>query len=104
MSATYVRDADNGYSSGHVYGRSDNPSLQQTEDFIAALEGADEAMLFNSGMAAATTVLLALDRPTHIIASQVMYYGFRAWLRDIGRYGHTVTFVETSDLDAVRAA
>ena len=36
MSATYLRDADNGYSSGHVYGRSDNPSLQQAEDFIAA--------------------------------------------------------------------
>jgi len=104
MSATYLRDADNGYSSGHVYGRSDNLSLQQAESFIAALEGADEAMLFNSGMGAATMVLLALDKPTHIIASQVMYYGFRAWLRDIGRYGHTVTFVETSDLDAVRAA
>lgn len=104
MSATYLRDADNGYSSGHVYGRSDNPSLQQAEIFVAALEGADEAMLFNSGMGAATTVLLALDKPTHILASQVMYYGFRDWLRDIGRYGHTVTFVETSDLDAVRAA
>ena len=104
MSATYLRDADNGYSSGHVYGRSDNLSLQQAESFIAALEGAEEAMLFNSGMGAATMVLLALDKPTHIIASQIMYYGFRAWLRDIGRYGHTVTFVETSDLDAVRAA
>jgi cystathionine gamma-synthase len=104
MSATYLRDADCGYSAGHVYGRSDNPSLQQAESFVAALEGANEAMLFNSGMAAATTVLLALDKPVHIIASQVMYYGFRTWLRDIGRYGHTVSFVETSDLDAVRAA
>lgn len=104
MSATYLRDADNGYSAGFVYGRSDNPSVQQAEGFIAALEGADEAMLFSSGMGAATTVLLALDKPTHIIASQVMYYGFRDWLRGIGRYGHTVSFVETSDLDAVRAA
>jgi cystathionine gamma-synthase len=55
-------------------------------------------------MTAATSVLLALDAPTHIVASQVMYWGFRSWLRDIGRYGHSVTFVETSDLDAVRAA
>ena len=49
-------------------------------------------------------MFLALDRPTHIVASRVMYWGLRSWLRDIGRFGHTVTFVETSDLDAVRDA
>jgi cystathionine gamma-synthase len=104
MATTYLRDADNGYRAGYVYGRTDNVSLQQAQDLIAALEGADEALLFGSGMAAATTVLLALEKPTHIVASQVMYWGFRSWLREIGRYGHSVTFVETSDLDAVRAA
>jgi len=104
MAATYLRDADNGYSAGYVYGRSDNVSVQQAQELIAALEGADEALLFGSGMAAATTVIMALDKPTHIVASQVMYWGFRSWLREIGRYGHKVTFVETSDLDAVRKA
>jgi cystathionine gamma-synthase len=104
MSATYLRDADNQYPTGHVYGRSDNVSVQQGEALIAALEGADEALLFGSGMAAASSVFLALDRPTHIIASQVMYWGFRSWLREIGRYGHTVSFVDTSDVDAVHAA
>ncbi|MEP7029617.1 MAG: PLP-dependent aspartate aminotransferase family protein [Pseudolabrys sp.] len=104
MAATYLRDADNGYRAGYVYGRTDNVSIEQAQNVIAALEGADEALLFGSGMAAATTVLLALEKPTHIIASQVMYWGFRSWLREISRYGHSVTFVETSDLDAVRAA
>lgn len=104
MSATFIRDADNGYRAGYVYGRTDNVSVQQAESLLAALEGGDEALLFGSGMAAATSVLMALDRPTHIIASQVMYYGFRAWLKDIVRYGHSVSFVDTSDLDAVRAA
>jgi cystathionine gamma-synthase len=104
MSATYLRDADNRYPAGYVYGRGDNVSVQQGEALIAALEGAEEALLFGSGMAAASSVLLALDRPTHIIASEVMYWCFRSWLREIGRYGHTVSFVETSDLDAVRAA
>ena len=104
MSTTYVRDPDNGYRSGHVYGHTDNVSVQQAEQLIAALEGAEQALLFGSGMAAATSVILGLERPTHIVASQVMYWGFRSWLRDIERYGHTVTFVETSDLDAVRAA
>ena len=104
MSTTYLRDADNGYSSGYIYGRTDNPSVQQAENLIAELERAEEALLFGSGMAAATSVLLALDKPTHIIASQVMYWGFRSWLHEIGRYGHRLSFVETSDLDAVRAA
>jgi cystathionine gamma-synthase len=104
MSATYLRDPDNGYRAGYIYGRTDNVSVEQAQNVIAALEGADEALLFGSGMAAATTVLLALEKPTHIVASQVMYWGFRSWLREIGRYGHSVTFVETSDLNAVRAA
>ena len=40
MSATYLRDADNGYSGGYVYGRTDNASVQQVEALLAALEGA----------------------------------------------------------------
>jgi cystathionine gamma-synthase len=104
MSATFLRDPDNNYPAGHVYGRTDNVSVQQAEDLIAEMEGADEAFLFGSGMAAASSVFLALERPTHIIASRVMYWGFRSWLREIGRYGHRVSFVETSDLNAVRAA
>ncbi len=104
MSSTFLRDPDNGYSTGYVYGRSDNRSVQHAESIIASLEGADEALLFGSGMAAATGVLLALKKPTHIIASQIMYWGFRSWLLEIGRFGHSVTFVETSDCDAVRAA
>jgi cystathionine gamma-synthase len=104
MATTYLRDADNGYRAGHIYGRTDNLSVQQAQDLIAALEGAEEAFLFGSGMAAATTVVMALERPTHIIASQVMYWGFRSWLRELGRLGHRVSFVDTSNLDAVRAA
>jgi cystathionine gamma-synthase len=104
MSATYLRDPDNGYAAGHVYGRCDNASVQQAEAVIPALEIAQAAMTFASGMAAATAVFLALEKPTHIVASQVMYRGFRAWLLDIGRYGHSVTFVDTSDLQAVREA
>ena len=105
MSTTYLRDADNGYSGGRIYGGTDNPSVQQAEDLIAALEGAEDALMFGSGMAAASAVFQALEKPTHILASQVMYYGLRSWLADIGpRTGHCVTFVDTSDLDAVRAA
>jgi len=50
MSTTYLRDPDNGYRAGYIYGRCDNLSVQQAESLIAALEGADEALLFGSGM------------------------------------------------------
>ncbi len=104
MAATFIRDPDNGYESGFVYGRTDNATVRQVEAVIANLEGAEAAMLFTSGMVAASSIFMALEKPTHIIASEVMYWGFREWLRDIGRFGHTLTFVDTSNLDAVTAA
>jgi cystathionine gamma-synthase len=105
LSTTYIRDADNGYSGGRIYGGADNPSVQQAQDLIAALEGADDALMFGSGMAASAAVFQALEKPTHIVVSQVIYYGLRAWLSDAGsRGGHSLSFVDTSDLDAVRAA
>jgi cystathionine gamma-synthase len=100
VSATYLRDADNGYSSGHVYGRKDNASVQQAERQIADLEHACEAMLFGSGMAAATTLFLAAE-PTHILAPRAMYRALHLWLGEARRYGHDVTFVDMTDLDAV---
>jgi cystathionine gamma-synthase len=103
VATTYIRDEDSSYSTGFVYGRSDNVSIHQAEALIAELENAGEAMLFGSGMAAATAVFLSLP-PTHIVAPKLMYWGLRQWLRDLPRFGHDVTFVDMADLDAVRAA
>jgi cystathionine gamma-synthase len=104
ISTTFLRDSDNGYEAGYVYGRTDNATVRQVEALLATLEGAEAALMFSSGMAAATAVFLALEKPTHIIASRVMYWGFREWLREIGRYGHSLSFVDTSDLEAVKQA
>jgi cystathionine gamma-synthase len=103
MATTYVRDADNGYSTGFVYGRPDNVTVHQVEALVAELEHANEAMMFSSGMAAATAVFLSFP-PTHIVAPRAMYWGLQQWLRGVSRYGHEVTFVDMSDLDAVRSA
>jgi cystathionine gamma-synthase len=104
LATTYIRDPDNQYRSGYVYGRPDNATVHQTEAVIAALEGAQEALVFASGMAAATSVVLALEKPSHIVASEVMYWGFRNWLSEASRFGHSVDFVDTTDLDAMRKA
>src|SRR3978361_1169634 len=74
VATTFVRDADNQYRSGYAYGRADNATVRQAEAVIAALEGAHEALLFGSGVAAATAVVLSLPGPSHIVASQVMYW------------------------------
>src|SRR5882762_1952578 len=80
LATTFIRDADNQYRSGYAYGRPDNATVRQTEAVIAALEGAHQATLFGSGMAAATAVVLALPAPAHIVAPKVMYWTFRNWL------------------------
>src|SRR5262249_29821249 len=105
VATTFVRDEDNQYRAGYAYGRPDNATIRQTEAVIAALEGAQEVALFASGMAAATAVVLALPERSHIVASEVMYWAFRHWLaKEATRFGHRVDFVDSSKLDAVRAA
>jgi len=105
VATTFIRDPDNQYRSGFSYGRPDNATVRQTEAVIAALEGAEEALLFGAGMAAATSLVLALDPPAHIVGPTVMYWALRHWLgNEAPRFGHRVTLVDTSDLDAVRAA
>jgi cystathionine gamma-synthase len=103
VSSTFVRDPDNQYRTGYVYARPDNATVRQTEAVLAALEGAQEALLFGSGMAAATSAVLALDPPAHIVAPQVMYWAFRAWLTSEAlRFGYRVDLVDMTDLDAVK--
>src|ERR1700736_3972187 len=105
VATTYIRDPDNQYRAGFIYGRPDNATVRQCEAVIAVLEGAADAKLFGAGMAAAIAVVLALDPPAHIIAPTVMYWGLRRWFVDEApRYGYRVTLVDTTELDALRAA
>jgi cystathionine gamma-synthase len=105
MSSTFIRDPDNQYRSGREYIRSDNPSFDQSEAVLAALEKGADAMLFSSGMAAATACFLALKPGDHIVIPEVMYWGLRLWLTTFAReWGLMVDCVDTGDLDAVKRA
>jgi methionine-gamma-lyase len=59
-----------------VYARLHNPTVRRVEEALAALEGADDAVAFSSGMAALTAVLLATcsDR-RHVVALRPLYGG-----------------------------
>lgn len=105
VATTYIRDPDNQYRSGNIYGRPDNETVREAEAIIATLEGAAGAMVLGSGMSAATAVFLALSPGDHVVAPEVMYWGLRNWLINEARHwGLNVELVDTSDIEAVRAA
>jgi len=102
---TYLRDPDNRYRSGRSYSRDDNPTYDQAEALLAALEGGAAALLFGSGMAAATAVFQALRPGDHVVAPKVMYWALRNWLTTFATgWGLDVSLVDTDRLDDVRAA
>ncbi len=60
VTTTFIRDEDNQYRTGNIYGRPDNATIREAEAVIAMLEGAPEALVFGSGMASAIACFLAL--------------------------------------------
>ncbi|MGH6926497.1 MAG: trans-sulfuration enzyme family protein [Propylenella sp.] len=105
VATTFIRDPDNQYRSGFSYGRPDNATVREAEAVIAALEGTADAMVFGSGMAAATALFLALSPSDHVLAPKVMYWSLRNWLMtDATRWGLNVDLVDMTDPGAVQAA
>lgn len=80
VTSTFIRDPDNEYRSGNVYGRPDNETVREAESVLSMLEGASSTLVFGSGMSAATAVFLALKPGDHVVAPKVMYWALRNWL------------------------
>src|SRR4249920_1351209 len=105
MASTYQRDEDNGYRSGRVYARADNPAFDQAEAVVARLEGGAKAALFASGMAAATAVFQSLAPGDHVLAPKVMYWSLRNWLTTFAtQWGLQVELIDMSSPTAVQTA
>ncbi len=73
---------------------------------LAAMEGTQAAWVTGSGMAAITCTLMELAKAgDHIVASMTVYGGTFAFLKNyIVKYGVEVTFVDTTNLEEVKAA
>ena len=105
VSSTYLRDADNQYRTGRIYARADNPAFDQAEAVLCRLEHGAQALLFASGMAAATAVFQALAPGDHVLAPKVMYWSLRNWLMGFAtHWGLQVELVDMTDVAAVQAA
>jgi cystathionine gamma-synthase len=105
VTTTFLRDPDNQYRKGYSYGRPDNATVRQVEIVLSELEGGAASLMMASGMSAATSAFLALKRPAHVIAPNVMYWGLRKWLQeDAPSLGIEATFVDAADPTAISAA
>ena len=80
-SSTFIRDEEYQLTDDRFsYGRDGCPNYVIPERVLCELEGASDALLFSSGMAAAMSVVQSLKPGDHIVIPKVMYWGLRNWL------------------------
>ena len=104
LTSTYVQEWPEKHK-GYDYARTVNPTRQALEKNLAALEGAAFGLCFGSGMAATTTVAQALSSGDHVVCGNDLYGGtYRVFTKVFARFGLTFSFVDTTDLAAVKAA
>jgi cystathionine gamma-synthase len=103
---TFVRDAD--YApvvEGNVYSRSASPNGRMVEMLLAQLDGAADAMVFPSGMAAVAAIFRTLPPGARVLVQSQIYWGTTAWIRDFcTRRDVTLIEVEAADTVAFTAA
>lgn len=106
------KDADHGASlfagkePGYIYTRMLNPTVQGLEDAIATLENGHKGLATGSGMAAIHTVFATfVKQGGHIVCSESVYGPTSTLLKNVmSGQGIDATFVDTSDLEAVKSA
>ena len=105
-STTFEQDGLAQLRGGFEYGRVANPTVRALEKTLAALEDAQYARVFSSGMAAVDTLLRIILRPgAHVILGNDAYGGmYRLLHNDYGDWGVELSIVDTTDVQAVRAA
>ncbi len=102
MEDTFHGDAEGCF----LYSRHWNPSNKYLADALSAMEGTEAAWVTASGMAAITCAILQLcSAGDHFIASETIYGGSFAFFQNyLPKFNIDVTFVNITDLDAVKAA
>ena len=95
-----------GQTPGHIYGRNTNPTVHAFEQKIRALEDAEDATSFATGMAAISNTLFALLAPGDRVVSVKDTYGGtnQIFLNVLPRWGIDVVLCDTADAGAVEAA
>jgi cystathionine beta-lyase/cystathionine gamma-synthase len=105
QSTTYHQQAV-GVHKGFTYSRAANPTVSALEAALGALEDTPPAVCFATGMAAISTLFLAvLKAGDHVVVSDVVYGGtVRLFQQVLASFGVEVSFADTSDVGAVERA
>jgi cystathionine beta-lyase/cystathionine gamma-synthase len=90
----------------NFYSRHGNPTVRAFEEAVAALEGAEGAQAFASGMGAISATVLAIcSSGSHVVAARQLYSATTTLFAAVcPRFGIDVTFVDGTDPDAIAAA
>jgi methionine-gamma-lyase len=95
-----------GEADGYIYTRMGNPTIARLEEAVATLEGGAQGLATGSGMAALCTIVLSLmNGGEHMVGTSSVYGPSRIVMeRDFSRFGLESSFVDTADIEALRAA
>jgi cystathionine gamma-synthase len=101
-----LREYQEGRLVREEYGRYGNPTWKAVERKLCELEGAEEAVLFASGMCAATTLFLALlPRGAHLVVTSDCYRRTRQFIREyLTRLDVETTVIDPADTRQLAAA
>ena len=89
-------------STGYDYSRCGNPTRDNLEETIAALEKGQKAWAFSSGMAAINTVFQLFKPGDHILLTEDLYGGTVRLGEIFAKYGIEFEYIDTSDLELVQ--
>lgn len=95
-----------GQAPGYIYARNTNPTVEAFEQKIRALERAEDATSFSTGMAAISNTLFALLKPGDRVVTVKDTYGGtnQIFLSTFPRWGGQVALCDTADADAIESA
>ncbi len=104
LTSTYAQE-EIGKHKGWEYSRVSNPTRDALEQSLQSLEGGTSAHVFASGMAAISALVTLLKSGDHVVCGENLYGGTpRLFNQIVAGYGIDFTYVDTADLDALRAA
>ncbi len=91
---------------GNLYSRGFNPTIDILRKKLAALDGAEDALVFSSGIAAITVPILALlQNGDEVICVENPYSWTIRLFRDfLPKFGITTSFIDGADLNQLEAA
>ncbi len=105
LATTFRHGADGARQAGYEYQREGNPTNDRLREAIAALEGAQTALTFASGMAAISGLFESLPTPARIVMPDDCYVGLRMYATEfLPARGTDVMRVDMTDLEAVHTA